>query len=320
MKRNVIIAFLVVLILSIIGVMVKDLFNSNISHQNPYELVTDSTKVCNEKLIGYTEIYQIKPSLDVLHGIAIDKNDNIIIVGSDLIVYDSTYTQIKRFKLPDTSSCVTTNANNDIIIASKSFIEIWTANGQRLKRWHTGNEAAVVTGIAATDKSIFVADADARLVYQFDYTGKRMHDIANEDKEKGVPPIIIRSPYFDVSIGRDNEIWVANPGRYMLEAFDNKGSLISSWGKRSNAIEGFGGCCNPTNFTLLANGNFVTSEKAVPRVKIYSPEGKFLSIVAGPDKFDEGTKGLDLAVDSKNKIYVLDPVRKQIRIFEKIKK
>ena len=41
------------------------------------------------------------------------------------------------------------------------------------------------------------------------------------------------------------------------------------------------------------------------------------AVVAGPDQFTEGTVGIDLAVDSKNRIYVLDPMRKQVRIFEK---
>ena len=77
------------------------------------------------------------------------------------------------------------------------------------------------------------------------------------------------------------------------------------------------GLKNPTHIAVLSDGSFVSSEKAIPRVKIYSQTGVFSCIVAGSDKFDEGTKGLDLAVDSKNKIYVLDPVRKQIRIFEK---
>jgi hypothetical protein len=106
---------------------------------------------------------------------------------------------------------------------------------------------------------------------------------------------------------------------YQLEAFDKKGNMKSSWGKQSEEIDGFCGCCNPTHIALLSDGSFVTSEKAIPRVKIYSQTGEFQCIVAGPDQFDEGTKGLDLAVDSKNRVYVLDVVRKLIRVFEKIK-
>jgi hypothetical protein len=39
-------------------------------------------------------------------------------------------------------------------------------------------------------------------------------------------------------------------------------------------------------------------------------------VVANSGSFTEGTRGLDLAVDSKGRIVVLDPERKQVRIFE----
>ena len=42
-----------------------------------------------------------------------------------------------------------------------------------------------------------------------------------------------------------------------------------------------------------------------------------MSVVAGAEQFDEGTVGLDLAVDSNQRIFVLDPKRKRVRIFAK---
>jgi hypothetical protein len=83
------------------------------------------------------------------------------------------------------------------------------------------------------------------------------------------------------------------------------------------SIEGFCGCCNPTHIAILRDGSFVTSEKGIARVKIYNRLGNLISLVAGPDQFIEGTEGLDLATDSEQRIYVLDPKQKAIRIFEK---
>ena len=48
---------------------------------------------------------------------------------------------------------------------------------------------------------------------------------------------------------------------------------------------------------------------------MYSPEGDFKCVVATPASFNEGTKGLDLAVDAEDRILVLDPERRQVRIF-----
>jgi hypothetical protein len=38
-------------------------------------------------------------------------------------------------------------------------------------------------------------------------------------------------------------------------------------------------------------------------------------MVAVPSQFEPGTKGLDLAVDSHERVLVLDPWKKQVRIF-----
>ena len=81
------------------------------------------------------------------------------------------------------------------------------------------------------------------------------------------------------------------------------------------SMEGFCGCCNPSNFAMLSDGSFVTSEKGIERIKVYGPGGIFRNVVAGPDSFIEGTRGIDLAVDAQDRILALDPEKKQIRIF-----
>jgi hypothetical protein len=53
----------------------------------------------------------------------------------------------------------------------------------------------------------------------------------------------------------------------------------------------------------------------MPRVKIYDPRGTFQALVAGPDRFAEGTAGLDLTVDSRGRVIVLDPKSRTVRIF-----
>jgi hypothetical protein len=52
------------------------------------------------------------------------------------------------------------------------------------------------------------------------------------------------------------------------------------------------------------------------RVKIHERDGSFRSVVAGPESFDEGTVQLDLAVDSKGRVLVLDPKRRMVRVFK----
>ncbi len=80
-------------------------------------------------------------------------------------------------------------------------------------------------------------------------------------------------------------------------------------------LEGFCGCCNPSHLARMADGRFVTSEKGLPRVKLYAEDGTFVGLVAGTDAFAKETVGLDLAVDGDGRILVLDPVAKAVRVF-----
>lgn len=82
-------------------------------------------------------------------------------------------------------------------------------------------------------------------------------------------------------------------------------------------MDGFSGCCNPSNIAILSDGSFVTSEKGIERVKIHDVTGEFNCLVAGPDKFQEGTVGLDISIDQHDRIYILDPKNGLIRVFER---
>jgi hypothetical protein len=92
-------------------------------------------------------------------------------------------------------------------------------------------------------------------------------------------------------------------------------------------IAGFCGCCNPIAFTLLPDGKYVTCEKGLPRVKVYSAHGEFQGVVAGVETFPENSRvavgetpgdgvraSLDAVADPQGRIYVLDTVTRLIRV------
>jgi hypothetical protein len=122
---------------------------------------------------------------------------------------------------------------------------------------------------------------------------------------------------------------VANPGARRIETWTFDGNRLGQWGQASADIEGFFGCCNPANFAVLPDGRFVTVEKGIPRIKVYSREGKFECVVATPrtltptataaeeTREEHQVKVFDVAADSRGRILVLDPTAKTIRVFEK---
>ena len=105
-----------------------------------------------------------------------------------------------------------------------------------------------------------------------------------------------------------------------------KDDLVTSWYRPSMSVDGFCGCCNPVHIAFRDDGSLVTGEKGLARVKLYDVTGTFAGLVAGADSFpearvaslscDEDTPVQDLAVDARNRVLVLDPYDKSVRIFE----
>jgi hypothetical protein len=156
------------------------------------------------------------------------------------------------------------------------------------------------------------------MVMRYDLGGRLLRYIG-KTSETGEGHFLIRRPFFDVAAGEDGTIWVVNTGRYRLENFTLDGVFKKSWGFFSEEIEGFCGCCNPTHIALLSDGSIVTAEKEIVRVKVYRPDGTLYGFVAGDDLFEEKKIGLDLAVDSRDRILVLDPTKRSVRIFQEVR-
>ncbi|MEA3368519.1 MAG: NHL repeat-containing protein, partial [Planctomycetota bacterium] len=197
----------------------------------------------------------------------------------------------------------------------KERVDVYDADGKRLAAWRPLGERAYTTAIAATKENVFVADAGNRVLWRFDPAGNVLSRIGKKNEEKHAPGLVIPSPYFDVALGPEGMLWITDPGRRRVECYTYDGAYRFAWGKASMKIEGFCGCCNPTHLAIDAAGNFITSEKGLPRVKRHDPEGNFQCVVAPPKAFADRTRGLDLAVDEAGRVLVLDPRRRQVRIF-----
>ena len=317
MKQKIIIISAIILLLTLVAFMVKDFFFSKPESRNPYEFELNNVRTGDTSMAAYTETSQIKTTREEIHGLATDSSGKIYVSGKNGVeIFDASGKAENKFKIDGIAQSITVGEKGEILLGMQDHIEIWNHKGKILSKWASFGPDAVITSIAVKGKDVFVADAGQKVVYRCDLTGNLINKIGLKDPATGVPGFIIPSPYFDLGISADGNLWVVNPGRHSFEKYSFDGTLLTSWAKASMAMEGFCGCCNPSNFAFLNDSLFVTSEKAIERIKIYNTNGTFLAIVATPDQFVAGTKGLDLAVDKKNRILVLDPAKMMIRIFE----
>jgi hypothetical protein len=312
----------VVIVASLAGILyfgylaIRD--NSKEISKNPFEYDIESFKKSDPDLLDYSETSRIVIEMQNVYGIAVGADDRIYASGDNaVLVFNIDGTFRASIAVDGPIRCLAVDENRDIYAGMDDHIEVYDGTGVRRARWESLGEQAIITSITVSKEYVFAADAENLIVWKFDKTGNLLGRIGEKDETKDIPGFIIPSPFFDVAIDPDGFLWAANTGRHSLENYTLDGGFRTSWGEFSMEIEGFCGCCNPSHFAFLEDGSFVTSEKGIARVKVYNRLGNLVSVVAEPDQFIEGTVGLDLAVDSRQRVYVLDPMQKLIRIFAK---
>ena len=286
--------------------------------ENPFAYSLENYKKSGSELLAYSEIRQIALKMSNVYAIAVGADDKIYVSGDTQVqVLDRAGALQAAFETSAPVRCLAWGRNEDLYLGMIDHVEVYDQAGGKKAHWESLGAKAILTSIAVAQDFVFVADAGNHIVWRFDKSGKKEIRIGDKNEAKDIPGFVVPSPYFDVAIDPDGFLWVANTGRHSLENYTYDGRLRSSWGESSLQIEGFCGCCNPSHFVIMEDGSFITSEKGIARVKVYNRLGNLVSVVAGPDRFKEGTVGLDLAYDSSSRIYVLDPSRKAVRIFVK---
>jgi len=317
MKNKGIIIFLIVLAVVIVGVIVGDYISGrpDKSNPNPYAYDVNDFKNVPEEIIHYKELKNFKLGFENPSAITID-SDRIYVAGDDkLQTIDLSGKLLTELNLHGKPQAVVVY-NDKIYVSVNNQIFVFNQSGTLLKEWEKLGENSLITAIAAFGNNVFVADAGMRKVIRYSLQGEKRNEFDGKADEGVLHGFIIPSPYFDLDINSEGDLWVVNPGLHALENYTDDGNLREHWSNTSMMTEGFSGCCNPAHFTFLPDGSYVTSEKGLVRIKIYKPSGEFDCVVAAPAKFAEEGEAPDVAADSQGNIYALDFDKKMIRVFE----
>ena len=274
-------------------------------------------------LLQYEEIGQIATGFQEVRALAKGAEDHFYVAGDQAIrIFDKNGARSGEIALSDRPRCLARSSAGLLYVGMARHVEVYDAQGALQAKWANLGENTVLTALAVTEQAVFLADAGNRVVLKHDLAGNPVAVIGKKNPEKNVLGFVVPSPYFDLGIGPDGLLWVVNPARHRLEAYTQEGEFESAWGESANGIRGFCGCCNPVHFTRLADGRFVTSEKGLPRVKIYSAQGEFQGVVAGTESFSKQLENpkaakvcMGLAIKSDGRILLADAVTRDVRIF-----
>lgn len=287
-----------------------------------YRKVDPKLIICEEVTSDKVKIPLVEP-----RGIAVGPDGGIYVVGDQnlLILTPRTGSIVKR-RLSASPRCLAVGPDGNIYVGMTDHVQVFSSTADMKTRWDILRHGSILTSIAVTDEHVFVADAGGHVVLRYNKFGKLLGRIGRKDSKRNIPGFVIPSAYFDIAMAADGLLRVANPGMHRIEGYTVDGDFeLEPWGKNGTDIDKFCGCCNPVNFALLPDGSFVTVEKGLTRVKIYDPEGRFVGVVAAPKHFSRHDEigagrgsdsgGLDVAVDARGRILILDPFTSEVRVF-----
>lgn len=320
MNRKLVNIALVVLALAIVVLISKDFIGNKAGKntENPYKYDVSEFRKVDSTAILFREAGTFPVNAENLKGIKASGDQILVVTEKLLLKYDYPGNELLRIDMPDTANCLTVAANKEIWVGTRHAVLVFDQDGNLLKRWNSFGDRSLVTSLAVLGETVYVADAGNRVVYQCDANGKILSRIGEKDAQKEIPGYVIPSPFFDLALDDNNYLWVVNPGRHSFENYNPDGSMRTSWGETTFKIHGFSGCCNPAYMAIMDDNSFITSEKGMPRIKLYGQHGEFLGVVASPEMFDHDSNlAPAIAVDADHRVLALDMERKQVRIFER---
>lgn len=282
------------------------------------------------KLIRYEETSSFPTGLQEARALHIGTGERVHVAGDQVLrTFEPDGRKVSEIVLDAPPRCVFETPEGDLFVGHKNQVTVHDSKGKPKTKWENFADRTLLTDLAVTKEDVFLADAGNRIVLRFDRSGKEVCRIGQNDPSRNIPGFVVPSPFFSLAIAPDGLLRVANPGRHLIEAYTFDGDLEFSWGKASMAVDGFCGCCNPVSFAILPDGKFVTCEKGIPRVKVYDAEGNFQAVVAGFERFEKGwaacsegpagrqTRGMDVAVDSTGRIFILNVYSGNVMIMTK---
>ena len=282
--------------------------------EQPYAAELAPLEAASSERTLYREEAVIDLPLEEPRGIAVGADGRLYVAGDRrLLAYGPDGALVREAPLEAAPRCLAVDGAGGLFVGFQDHLEVYHGTLERSAVWTYLGERALITSVSAGREAVYVADAGNRAVLRFTPSGRLTRRFTGADRSGFLLP----SPYFDVAVrdggpGSKERVWVVNTGRHRLECYDPDGRRTASWGRPSTTVEGFCGCCNPVHIALLADGSFATAEKGLARVKIHDPDGLFVGVAAGPEQLGTSSPGLDLAVDGRDRLYVLDPAGRRV--------
>ena len=262
-----------------------------------------------------------------LRGITVDLRDRLYAAGDAEIRVFEGDARARRWATAGPVHTVAIATDGRVFAGESRQIEIFNPSGRLVDTWRDADRLGRVSAIGFSNGDVLAGDSHGRAIRRFDAAGRFLNDIGLNNRTQG---FVVPNGVVDFGVARSGIVHAANPGKHRVERYRPGGELLGHIGRFGGLDPtGFSGCCNPTNVCVVDDRpegspeglhdesalRVYTTEKGGPRVKVHDARGALLAVVADTG-FDPNCKNMDVAVDSRGRVHVVDTVRLEIRTFE----
>lgn len=305
MNKKLVTIFSFVIILVFIGYIIFDTANpadsANAEAKNATTTeLPDAWKISNEFKVNEGSLEAVTVS-----------SSGLIYLGGDSFVscYDKDLKL--NWNVKSSSPVTALSTSGDTVFASTvNQILVMSSAGKILNEWGPYEDSCMITSISSNRKFVAFADAGNKTVYILDKGGEVKKMIGQSGRK-----FVLPSPFFDVALDGNSNIYVANTGEHRIETYSINGVFTSQFGGAGTAPGLFCGCCAPPHFALIPQG-FVTAEKGINRIKILDKNGEFVEFVNSKNNFIKSIP-LDLASADGITIYGAYPGDSKLYVFNR---
>jgi len=305
MNKKLVTIFSVGIILVFIGYIIFDTAKpadsaKDESKNSTIPEISDAWRISNEFKVNEGSLKAVTVTLS-----------GIIYLGGDSFVacYDKDLKL--NWNVKSSSPVTALSTSGDTVFASTANqILVLSSAGKILNEWGPFEDSCMITSVSSNKKFVAFADAGNKTVYILDKGGEVKKMIGQSDRK-----FVIPSPYFDVALDDNSNIFIANTGEHRIETYSSDGVFISQFGGAGTAPGLFCGCCAPPHFALIPQG-FVTAEKGINRIKILDKTGEFVEYVNSKNNFVKSVP-LDLASADGITIYGAYPADSKLYVFKR---
>ena len=178
-----------------------------------------------------------------------------------------------------------------IYVLYPMHVDVFNMQGTKINEWDACDENADYCSLTVFGNNVFITDAQNKLMCKYLTDGTFVKFIQSPNG------FVVPSYSFGV-MNMNGTVYCSNPGRHTIESYSVDGDFLASFGEAGVKEGRFSGCCNPVYLTSNLVGEIITSEKGIPRISCYSPDGEFRSVLLDEKTLGGGNAAYEVRVNN----------------------